>query len=236
MSTAPIMLKRMTTMMIKRTLLFVVLATVCVSGFPQKDNFGIWYDISTEIKPIKKFELDLEACLRTFDNASRIEETFVEAGLSYKLNKYISAGAAYRFTENIEDDDSYHPRHKWFIDLKGSVPSGDFSFIARIRYQTRYKTYYEDEDDKIPDSHIRGKFTIFYDIPSFHLNPYLGYELFTPVFNEPKRRIDKNRFFLGAEYNLTKKHTVEAEYIFQRDYLPRLRDLNILSLQYKFKL
>lgn len=235
MSTAAIMLKRMMTMMIKRSLLIILLVTVCTSGFPQKDDFGIWYDVSTEIKPIKKFELDLEACLRTFDNASLIEEVFVEGGISYKVNKYLNAGAAYRFTQNIEDDDSYHPRHKWFVDLKGTVPAGDFSFILRVRFQKRYKTYFEDEDDKIPVSHFRGKFTIFYDIPSFHLNPYLGYELFTPVFNEPKRRIDKNRFFIGAEYNITKKHTVEAEYIFQRDYLPRLYDLNILSLQYKFK-
>lgn len=230
-----ILLKKMMTTMIKRTLLIIFLVASCTYAFPQKDDFGIWYNINTEHKILKKIELDLDACLRTFKDASRIEEAFIEAGISYKLNKYFSAGAAYRFTENIEDNDSYYPRHKWFVDFKGTLPVGDFSLIARIKFQKRYKTYFEDEDDKIPDSHIRSKFTIFYDIPAFHLNPYLGCELFTPVFNEPERKIDKNRFFLGAEYNLSKKHSVEAEYIFQRDYLPHMNDLNILSLLYKFK-
>ena len=78
----------------------VVLVGSCISAFPQKDDFGIWYNINAEHKISKKIELDLDACLRTFKDASRIEEAFLEAGIAYKLNKYFSAGASYRFTEN----------------------------------------------------------------------------------------------------------------------------------------
>jgi hypothetical protein len=232
---ATVKMKKTMTTMIKRSFLILFLLSASLPGYSQKDDFGIWCSFNAEHKLFKKFELDISGALRTFDNASRIEEVFAEAGLTYKLNKYFSAGASYRITENIEDDDSYHPRHKWFVDFKGTLPVGDFSIIARAMFQRRYKTYIEDEEDEIPDSHLRGKITLFYDIPHFHLNPYISWESFMPLFKEASRTIEINRYTIGAEYNFSNKHSVEAEYIFRRDYLPHMKDLNILSLEYKFK-
>lgn len=218
--------------MIKRSLLILILSGLAISGYSQKDDFGIWYGISAEFKIIRKLDLDLSTCVRTFDNASKVEEAFLEAGLSYKFNKYLAAGGAYRFTENNDGNDLFHIRHKWFLDVKGSLPVGNFDLTGRVRFQERYKTYFKDEEDRIPDSHVRCRLKVQYDIPSFPVNPYVSAEVFLPVFAEISRKVDKNRFVLGLEYNISKKHSVEAEYIFQRDYLPHLSDINILSLNY----
>lgn len=220
--------------MIKRLSVIIIFSTLALNLFSQKKDFGIWYGISAEHKFSKKLELDLSTCLRTFDNASKIEEGFLEAGLQYKLTDFLSAAASYRITENIEDDDSYHLRHKWFVDLKGSVDPGDFALSLRLRFQERYKTYFEDENDKIPDSHIRAKLKVDYDIPSFKLNPYVFAELFCPVFRDPERTTEKNRIGAGFEYNITKKQSIETEYMFQRDFLPKLKDLHLISVNYKF--
>ena len=226
---------KMMMMTTKQLVLVLVFMGAVVSGYSQKDDFGIWYGISTEHKLFNKFELCLSTCVRTFDNASKIEEAFLEAGVTYKFNKYLAAGGSYRITENIEKNNSYYLRHKWFLDLKGSLPAGDFSLTTRIRFQERYKTYFKDEEDKIPDSHLRWRLKVLYDIPSFPVNPFISAEAFIPVFSETSKKIDKNRFMFGAEYNIAKKHSLEVEYIFQRDYLPHLSDINILSVNYNIK-
>ena len=214
--------------------LFLFLSLTSIS-FSQDDDFGIWYGISVEHKLIKNLEFDLSGNVRTYQNASKIEEAFLEAGLTYKFIRNLSLGGSYRFTEFRDDNASYHPRHKWFVDLKGNLPLGHFDISARVRLQERYKTYFQDENDKIPRTHIRYKIKILYNIPSFPVNPFISAELFCPVSSEKKRSVDKNRFMAGAEYNINKKNSVEAEYIFQRDYLPHLSDINVISLGYNLK-
>jgi len=222
-------------MMIKKFVLLLLFTCAGLSAFPQKKDFGIWYGINAEHKLAKKLELDLSTCLRTFKNASKSEEAYLEAGLTYKLFDFMSVEGSYRITENIEDDDAFHIRHKWFVGAKGSISAGDFDFSLRARFQERYKTYIEDEEDKIPDCHLRSRFKVLYDIPSFKVNPYISGEIFVPLFKESPESVDKKRFTAGAEYNFADKKSVELEYIFQRDYLPKLSDINIISLQFNIK-
>ncbi len=217
----------------KLFLVFLLISTASIS-FSQ-DDFGIWYSVAAEKKLGKHLELDLDANVRTFDNALKIEETFFDIGLSYKLNKYLSAAFSYRFTEFKEDDDLFHPRHKWFADLKGKLPLGDFNLSARLRFQQRYKTYFEDENDKESKDAGRIKLKMLYNIPSFPVNPYLSTELFFPMFTQSERFVEKNRFMAGIAYKIAKKHSLELEYMFQRDYFPHISDINIVSVCYNLK-
>lgn len=219
----------------KKSILSFLLISITTIVISQDKDFGIWYGISTEHNVFKKLELDLSTCIRTFDNASKIEEAFLAGGLTYKFNKYLSVAGSYRITENIEDDNAYHLRHKWFVDLKGLLSFGDLSLSGRFRFQERYKTYFEDEGDKTPDSHGRIRLKAQYDIPSFPINPYVAEEIFCPMFTKTTRYIDKNRFTFGLEYNISKRHSIEAEYIFQRDYLPKLSDIHLIFINYNFK-
>ncbi len=182
-----VIMRKRTMMRIKKAVFLFILIGSGLSVYSQNKDFGIWYGVAAEHKLADKLELDLSGVLRTFNNASKIEEVFLEAGLTYKVNDYFSAGASYRITENIEDDDAFHLRHKWFVDVKGTLPAGDLTVTARARFQKRYKTYFEDEEDKIPDSHLRTRLKVHYDIPNFKINPYLSAELFLPVFAEAEK-------------------------------------------------
>jgi opacity protein-like surface antigen len=212
--------------------LFLGLASV---SFSQGDDFGIWYGISAEHNLIKKLELDLSGNIRTYNNASKIEEAFLEAGLTYKIIKNLSVAASYRFTEFHDNNDVFHPRHKWFIDLKGTLPLGDLNISGRVRLQERYKTYIQDDNDKLPKTSLRYRLKVLYNIPSFPVNPFISAEIFCPVSSDKKRSVEKNRFQAGVEYNISKEQSIDAEYIFQRDYLPHIADLNIVSLGYNLK-
>jgi len=213
---------------------FFIIA-ICKSGYSQNHDFGIWYGVNSEFSINKKLELDLSAMVRTFENASKTEQLFLEAGASYKFSKHISAAGSYRLTNMLEDDDQYHLRHKFMTDLKGTLPLNDFSFSARFRLQLQSRTYIEDIGDDA--SYFTGRFRVkcLYNIPKFPVNPYVCIETFSSLFEESEKIIGKDRFTAGFEYKIIKKHSIEAEYIFERDFIPRVSDISIVALNYNVK-
>ena len=223
------------TMRIKKKLLLLLLISTAPVTFSQEKDFGIWAGISAEKELIKNLDLNFDVNLRTYHNVSEIEEAFFDIGFNYKFNKYISAALSYRYTQFREDDELFHPRHKWFADIKGKLPLGDFDISARFRFQQRYKTYFEDENDKESKEVGRFRLKVIYDIPSFPVNPFLSSELFLPMFSGSVRSVEKERFMGGFEYNISKKNSIEIEYMFQRDFFPKLSDMNIISVNYNIK-
>lgn len=203
--------------------------------YSQSDDFGIWYGINAGFPLAKKLDINVSTVIRTFNDASKIEQGYLEGEVSYKFSKYLSTAGSYRIIYNLEDDSKFHIRHKWFADIKGSFPLENFLFSVRTRFHIQTKTYIENEKDRIPDYHGRIKLKAIYKIPKFPVNPYLSVESFSAMFVSSERLIDKNRFTIGFEYKITKIHSIEAEYIFQRDYLPHLSDIHIISINYNLK-
>lgn len=223
---------RMTTKKALWLLFFLFTTQFSIS---QETDFGIWSSVAVKYELVKNLDLDFDLNLRTYDNTSEIEEVFFDIGLTYKFNKYLSAAASYRYTQFNERLNTFYPRHKWFADIRGKLPLGDFDISARLRFEQRFKTYFKDENDKESQEHLRIKPKVLYNIPSFPVNPYVSAELFFPVFNEAKKNMDKARFIAGFEYNISKKHSLELEYIYERDSYPKLSYMNIISVNYNLK-
>jgi hypothetical protein len=222
-------------MMIRKAFLLFIFISFIGSVFSQEKDFGIWYGVSLKHNILKKLGLDVSAVVRTFDNASKVEQEFLEGGLEYKFNRYLSSSAAFRITNNLEDNSRYYLQPKWFLDLKGNLPVSNLSFNCRIRFQKRVKTYFKNEDDMIPDYTGRIKLKASYNAPSSPVNPYIYVESFFPMFSNKTRIIEKNRFSAGMELTITKRYSIDTEYIFQRDYLPHLADEHILSVNLNLK-
>jgi hypothetical protein len=222
--------------MIRRFGAVLILAILTLSLSAQAKDFGIWYGASVKKGVSDKFTLVASGMLRTFQKASKAEQGFLETGVAYKINRNIDGEISYRLTSALENDSKNHFQHKVFLDLKGDVKLSNFTFSGRLRFQTSVKTYLEDYTDKFPDYTGRVKLKAYYRTQSFPFNPYAYYESFSPMFTNSERLIGKNRFSLGFEYKISKMHSVEVEYIYQRDYLPKLSDTNIISLNYNLKL
>jgi|WetSurMetagenome_2_1015567.scaffolds.fasta_scaffold11823_4 hypothetical protein len=222
-------------MTIRKQLFGVVLLLFTINALGQEKDFGIWYGVSAEHKLSKKLEIDLSTNVRTFKNASKIDEAFIEGGLTYNLYKHLGIGGSYRLTDGIENNNSYYYQHKFIFDIKGSTEPGNFSLSARFRFQIRTKTYFKDITEDHPDYTGRFKLKAVYKSPSFPLNPYVYFESFCPMFSANSGRIGKTRYSAGLDLSITKVHSVSVEYIFQRDYLPHLSDINILSVNYNIK-
>ncbi len=222
-------------MRIKYILCCFIFLSTAGAAYCQENDFGIWYELNAEKSFSKKFDLSPTAVIRTFDNASKIEQAYLELGATYNINKYLSAAGSYRIIDFYENDNQFHIRHKWFADLKSSLPVTNFVFSLRLRYEIQMRSYYKHESDRRPEYSGRIKFRGLYKTPGFPVNPYAAIETFSPVFSNSELVVDKIRYTLGAEYKIKKRNSVSAEYLLDRDFSPHIRNMNILSLSYNLK-
>lgn len=223
-------------MMIRRSLFILVVIVLSARLSAQKSDFGIWYEVNADYEIIKGLRFDLETSIRTDENASRVESFYIEPGLRYKFNDYFSAGLYYRFIENIEKDDQYHPRHRWFIQVKGDLPVKRFTFSARYRLQEQFKTYIEDPEDEIPAWGHRLRLEIDYDIKGLPLMPYSSAEMYSQPSEANDIPVDRWRYIAGVEYTVCKKHTFSLEYIYNESRVSKPAYMNIIGVRYDISL
>ena len=227
----------MTMTMIRKpaVLLIVMLFSVIAAG--QKTDYGIWYE-ATATKNIRKgLRADLEASVRTNENAGNIEKFYLEPGLRYKFNDYFNAGVYYRFIGQKEKDGLYHARHRWFIQMKGTAPSvARFTFAVRYRIQQQFRTNHKDPEDKEPQWYQRVRFELDYDVRGIPLKPYINAEMHMQLFNPNDILADKWRSMVGIEYTLNKRHTFGLEYIYNDSRVTKPPYENLLGITYSVKL
>jgi hypothetical protein len=212
---------------------FIVFCPLLIKA---QDDFGMWFSVSPDVALNKKTELKFSGAVRTFNNGSQIKQLFLEAGAGYKVTKSISLAAYYRLVDHIEDDGNYYPRHRLSVDLLGSLKLGRFEIFDRLRFQRVSKTYIETDDDLIPVYALRGKIGAEYSLSSFPLKPYIFYEGYTPVSPDFSLGIDKFRLSAGAILKITHKLSIDAGYIFQRDFENEISNIHVISLDLKIKL
>lgn len=222
-------------MMMNKKYIFLLLLIIPVLSFGQEKDFGIWLGVSVEKKLTKKIDLEFSGNIRSFNNSSQIDQEFLEAGLQYKLNKIVSIAGSYRFINTLENDAMYHFRHKLFLDLKASVPDRNLKISGRFRIQRTSRTYFEDAQDEIPQYQARGRFKTDYDFGSFPLDPYVYAEAFVPLEKNNGIAVSKSRFSAGATLTVSRRSSIDFEYIYQKDTKPYDINTSILSLNYLFK-
>ena len=230
------------TMMNRLLLVSVLLLLSSIVLTAQKTDFGMWYEANAEYDIVKGLRLDFEASIRTDQNASKIEKFYFEPGLRYKFNDYFAAGIYYRLTEQRETIDKsegiyeFHPRHRWFVQLKGSLPVNRFTLSARYRFQEQFKTYIEDPGDEIPAWAHRLRLELGYDIKGLPLAPYANVEMQSGLFSPNDILIEKWRYIVGAEYTFNKKHTVGLEYIYNVSKDSKPAYMNVIGMTYTISL
>jgi hypothetical protein len=220
--------------MIKKIFLLIFITSITLAGSSQNDDFGVWMGVDVSHHLFKKIDATLSGTVRTFNNSTKIEQSFIEGGASYELNRIFSMAASYRLSGKIEDNSQYYYRHKLFFDFKGEFQFNRISVSGRARLQTANKTYIEDDEDLETDYTARLKVKASVNLSASSFKPYIYCEPFFPLFTEDGFKVGKNRISAGTIIKITKRSSVDAGYIFQRDYLPHLADEHIISLTYRF--
>lgn len=237
---------------------FILLMAILLSGsvFAQ-NNPSIWTELEFSRKINKRLKIEFNPELRLRDAFSmdstkgwKMDSYILEAGLSYKLNRFFTLAAFYRFEEEYdakykrkldENGEKIVPKEYEYIysseslnrlafDLKSGFDYLRFDFQLRVRYtQGLYANNANSE------WRYRGKAS--YDIPGSKLSPFINVEFFhdqsisgseREIISGNMKTIDKIRYTGGFSYEINKNNELNLFYRLQDNRIKN-ENTNILG-------
>ncbi|MBP3252086.1 MAG: DUF2490 domain-containing protein [Prevotella sp.] len=228
----------------KRVIILAAVGMMACGGLrAQSDEFGIWTELSVE----KKFSKTLSAAVsvenRTRNNLQNVDRWSGAVSVDYKIAKWLKAGVGYsylydynpeQYTFRVKNGETqlnkrtmtyFGSRHRFSVSL---TASHDFAFVtASLRERWQY-TYRPSVADKRMDYQhedlgysypVKGKgknvwrnrLQLKYKTKDM-LRPYVSVESYVA------RGLDKMRYSAGTEIKLSKQHSLDAAYLFQKTY------------------
>ena len=246
----------------KKLLLTTMVCMAVLSGSAQDDT-GMWMSASVTKKLSSKWSADAEIEYRMRDNISQTDRMSVGLGVGYKLMKGIKIGADYTLIEDYKDAGNtvalldfsdnasqynvpsytyWQQRHRFNMSVTGSLKLSkrwDVSLRERWQYTYRpsediYGTYNGQRRviktvDGKGENILRSRLTVSYDIKKSPIQPYVSCEVFTTD------RIEKMRYMAGAEYDITKQHSVKLYYMYQKETGNDGNSLQAIGIDYGYK-
>ena len=85
---------------------FILLFIIVKLSFSQEvkviQDFSLWTGVSFEKKIFKDFDLIIEAQVRSFHNATKLDDILLDTRLKYSINKKFSLGGNARYTYDVK--------------------------------------------------------------------------------------------------------------------------------------
>ena len=217
----------------------ILLANVSLLS-AQNSDWDLWTSIDVEKKLAKKWELGVTGQYRWKDNISVTDQIRGSADISRKVGKYVNLGAGYELIAKKKvKKDIFVYRNRFRVQAKGSYKYARFTADWRVRLQLtlldKKETSNESFDGDNNNWVLRNRFGLKYDIKKTPLKPYVNFELFHQLFSDLEYSYFKNRFSIGTEYKLNKRHSLEAGYKLETEVSGSEKyRLNIVKLGYAF--
>lgn len=205
--------------------------------FAQEQDAELWTSIAIDKKLPENWNVNLESQSRFIENFSTLGITFLDAGISYKINNYIKVA----FNDRLIYSPIRNSKNRIYFDAafrKNIIERLRLSY--RIRYQLQYEKY--ESVKKV----IRNKIQLTYNIPKMPLNPYVAAELYYQfnnmiVYSDNEvityHEFNNYRLQLGVEWKISTKSTMNLYYIKEKEFNVANPDIsNIIGVGYVFQL
>lgn len=225
---------------------------------------GLWLDAGVTKKLTKRWSLDVGAEYRMKDNLNQSDRIGLGIGTSYRIAKWLKVSAGYDFLYSYHPSESelnssgkkqknyeayWYPRHRVHIGLTGQLKVDRWRFSLRERWVYTYKPEVTVNGTKTklssgavePDTKIReggcenvlrSRAMAEYDIKGYPISPFASIEAYNAW------KLQKVRYSVGAEWDITKHHSVKLYYLFQDRRQDNSDDdeidSHILGLSYNF--
>lgn len=242
----------------------ITLLAALLMGTPAlaQSEGGLITELGVEKKLSKQFSIGLDADLRTRNNFKTMDRWSIGISGEYKPVKFLKLEAGYTLlNNNFREDMSYKASgayNNWRPDYWGirhrvnAFVTGTYKFNNNLRLSLRegWQYTYRPEktvnrwdfdnewwEDKVRSgkgkNQLRSRLQLAYDKKDALLTPYVNAELYNSW------AIEKIRYTIGTDINLSKQHTFNIFYRFQDmknvdadDYDP---DMHYIGVGYKFK-
>lgn len=181
-----------------------------------EDDAALWLNVYLEKKLSKHFDAHINHKSRISNNISKYSMGYLDFGFSYNYNKNIRVLLDYVFAKRLELDETYSDRHQFYVALVLKKKIGQWTFNYRNMFQAQIQKIFTSYDGKIPEYYDRNKLTVKYDINKRFV-AYVAEELYYPLKQNPFKGLDRSRSYVGMFYNLSKKSSVEAYFLYQHE-------------------
>lgn len=214
---------------------YLFLALICSgligeSCFAYDDEgFQYWSSASASFDINKDWKATFEEEFRLGDDGGHLYYNHSDLGFTYKsLADWIDLGFNYRqvFEKDSKGKRRQENRPHLNITLKGKLFDLDLSNRARFEYR--------DRENKEDVWWYRNKTTVKFPLKltNFNLQPYVADEVFITLNDD---NVDRNRFYAGASFNLSKDIQANIFYLWQSSRSAhQWKDINVLGTQLKF--
>ena len=244
-----------------RIIVTALLAVMSLTATAQTEG-GLIAGAEVEKKVNKQLSVGVEAELRTRNDFKTMERWSLGLAASYKFNKWLKADAGYTLLNtNFREDISYKSsgaynnwrpsywgiRHRVHASLTGTYKfQNNLRLSLRERWQYTYRpektvTRWDFDNSCLEDNvrvgngknQLRSRLQLEYDKKKALLTPYASVELYNSW------AIEKIRYTVGTDINVTKSHTFDVFYRYQNmkdveedEYDP---NMHYIGVGYKFK-
>ncbi len=215
----------------------------------------LWTSADVDFSLMKRLKADVGVECRSTNQLSSISRWSLSAGLSYRICKYLKAGAEYKFIydhngNEYDEDDVYipyywQPRHRVTAAMSGSVKIGRVSLSLREAYQYTYhrervtnasfdiisnewmfdKTLYSKHK-----GYLRSRLMAEYNIRKCRFTPFISCEMYNNVSGFD---VDKVRYTIGTEYKISGHHELQ---FFYRYIDGNKSDSHVIGVGYTFNI
>jgi hypothetical protein len=189
-------------------------------------DFQVWHTEVQEKEINEVSRIALEEEIRFGDNASEFYYHHYDLGYSYDMNKYLTLGINYRQVYEMKNG-NFKIENRPHINATFKTDVLGFKCDDRNRLEYRHFTYQEDS------WRYRNKFTVKFPwkFTAFKIQPYVADEIF---LNLNGIDFNRNRFYAGIGFNLTKSVKGEIFYLLQGSKSSGIwTDANVLGTKLK---
>ena len=206
----------------KRALHTLLLCLALASGLRAQDlisDAGLRLSLSAEKKLSSRFTVTAKVLTRQAENFTLLNRVYVRGGLKMKLSRNLMTELRLYYMPTRKGYQEMRDNFRYSLALvyKAKI-TRRLSFSDRVTYQTttNYLLSSSMLDEKLAGV-IRNRYTLAYKL-NRRSEPYIKEELLWQVVGKKERYFGRNRVYLGYEYLLTDKLSLDAYFIYERGF------------------
>jgi len=126
----------------KKTIIMIALLVLGVSARAQSVDITARASAGVDYKIMKGLHVTAEEEIRAASNFEALGSLRTTVGITYKPVKYLKVGAGYTLINPWSTSEAaFKPvRHRFFADVTGYLPLGDFQLSLKERFQVTHRT------------------------------------------------------------------------------------------------
>ena len=199
----------------------------------QSSSFSNWMDLRFKYSIMKPLEAQVKIGYRAVDFKS--DNTYLDLVLKYKVHKYFKLALGWRYAGKGNPTAVDAIVHRFYIDGSSKIKLIKKLYLKpRLRYQFRFKDWFESRLGHLPKHQIRARLLLNYNFYKRWLL-IVGGEFFTSFAYHKNLQLEPLRFISGVHYTIKNTHSIGLYYNIEQDFR-NVHTEHIIALSYRLNL